>query len=36
MRALPAVQKEILKLPRAYLGNVIMTVCGQPFQDWIN
>ena len=31
MRALPVVGKEILKLPRAYIANVIHTVVGDPF-----
>jgi peptide subunit release factor RF-3 len=36
MRALPAVQHEILKLPREYLGNVIITIVGDPFQEWVD
>ena len=35
LEALPATENEILKLPREYLGNVIYTMCGQPFQDWV-
>ena len=31
MRALPSEKKEVLKLPRAYIANVIYTVVGQPF-----
>jgi len=34
MKALPEVDKEILKLPRAYLANVIHTLVGDPFQAW--
>ena len=32
---LPATPKEVLKLPRAYLCNVIYTVLGQQFADWV-
>ena len=35
MRALPMAQKEIKKLPREYIGNIIVTLVGQPFRDWI-
>jgi len=34
MKALPEVEKEILKLPRAYIANVIHTLVGDPFQAW--
>ena len=27
--------KEILKLSRAYLSNVIYTIMGEPFQQWV-
>ena len=33
-RALPP-SKEITKLSRAYLANVIYTIMGQNFQDWV-
>ena len=33
-RALPP-SKEIQKLSRAYLGNVVYTIIGQNFQDWV-
>ena len=36
MRALPSVKKEIDKLPRAYIANVIHTVVGDLFAEWIN
>ena len=36
MRALPAVNKEILKLPRAYIANVVHTIVGDPFAKWMN
>ena len=35
MRALPEVEKEILKLPRAYIGNVMVTLMGDPFERWV-
>ena len=28
--------REVLKLPRAYIANVIYTLVGQPFADWVN
>ena len=36
MKCLPLEEKEILQLPRQYLANVIYTVVGKPFQDWVN
>ncbi len=36
MEALPSVNKEIHKLPRAYIANVIHTIVGKPFVKWIN
>ena len=36
MRALPEDKKELSKLPRSYISNVIYTEVGQPFQDWAN
>ena len=35
MKALPIVEKEILKLPRSYIGNVIHTIVGDPFNQWV-
>ena len=35
MKALP-IDKEIKKLSRQYLGNVIYTVVGKPFSDWVD
>ena len=35
MRALPAVRTEILKLPRAYIANIIRTVIGEEFEQWV-
>ena len=30
------VAKEIKKLSRAYLGNVIYTIVGNPFKEWVD
>ena len=35
-KALPVELREIEKLPRAYLGNLIYTIVGQPFRDWVD
>jgi len=35
-KVLPSEYREILKLHRQYIANVIFTVVGKPFQDWIN
>ena len=35
MRALPAVRTEILKLPRNYIANVIRTIIGAEFEEWV-
>ena len=32
---LPEIEREIDKLPRAYVANVIYTVVGDPFQNWV-
>jgi len=34
--ALPLTEKETLKLPREYIGNIIYTINGAPFQNWVN
>ena len=34
--ALPIETREIEKLPRAYLANVIYTVVGDPFKEWVD
>ena len=36
MEAFPIVRKEVDKLPRAYIANVIHTLVGQPFAQFIN
>ena len=36
MFILPEDLGEIRKLPREWLGNVIYTVVGEPFQQWVN
>jgi len=33
---LPLVQREIDRLPRDYIANIIHTIVGKPFQDWVN
>ena len=33
---LPAIQREIEKMPRHYIANVIYTVVGDAFQDWVS
>ena len=35
-RHLPAEPREVEKLPRAYLANVIYTVVGDPFKEWVD
>ena len=32
---LPAEEKEIEKLPRAYLANLIYTIVGEKFKEWV-
>jgi hypothetical protein len=34
-KALPIEQREIEKLPRAYICNVIYTLVGEKFKDWV-
>ena len=34
-KALPKEPREVEKLPRAYLGNLIYTIVGQPFREWV-
>ena len=33
---LPAVEEEIRKLPRYYIGNIIYTCVGEPFREWVD
>ena len=35
MKALPIVDKEIEKLPRQYIANVIYTIVGDAFAEWV-
>ena len=35
LRALPSIKREVDRLPRAYLANVIYTIVGQPFKTWV-
>ena len=34
--SLPAAPREIEKLPRQYIANVIHTLVGKPFESWVN
>ena len=36
LMALPEPMKEVLKMPRSYISNVLYTMIGQPFKDWVN
>lgn len=36
LMALPEPMKEVLKMPSAYISNVLYTMIGQPFKDWVN
>ena len=35
-KALPSEEAEIAKLPRAYISNVIYTLVGPPFKQWVD
>lgn len=35
MEALPIIQREREKLPRAYVANMIYTIVGEPFKKWV-
>ena len=35
MRALPVVMKEIRKLPRNYIANILYTIVGDKFNEWV-
>ena len=35
MKALPVVEKEIEKLPRQYIANIIYTLVEEPFYEWV-
>ncbi len=36
MKVFPSEVKEIDKLPRQYIANVIYTQVGRPFEEWVN
>ncbi len=36
LAALPMVETELKKLPRQYIANIIYTLVGKPFDDWID
>ena len=35
-KALPVEPREVIKLPRAYLANIIYTCVGAPFRNWVD
>ena len=35
MQSLPIILREREKLPRAYVGNLIYTLIGEPFKQWV-
>ena len=35
VEALPEIRRDVDKLPRAYIANVIYTLVGEPFRDWV-
>ena len=35
MKALPIEPKETRKLPREYIGNLIFSIVGDAFSDWV-
>ena len=36
LMALPQLEREVLAMPREYLGNVLFTMIGDPFQGWVD
>ena len=36
VRALPSVAREVKKLHRQYIANLIYTLVGEPFKQWVN
>ena len=36
MEYLPLVKREREKLPREYLGNLLYTIVGEPFKQWVD
>ena len=36
MRALPALERERIALPRSYIAKVIYTIAGEPFKNWVD
>ena len=35
-KALPGEPREVEKIPRAHLANIIYTIVGSPFRDWVD
>ena len=36
MKCLPELEEETKKMPRQYLANIVYTVVGKPFYDWVD
>ena len=36
IKYLPDIEREIEKLPRAYIANLVYTVVGDPFKTWVD
>ena len=36
MKSLPSLEREINKLPRAYVANIIYTIVEDEFKTWVN
>ncbi len=36
MKCLPESEEETKKMPRQYIANIVYTVVGKPFSDWVD
>ena len=36
MKCLPSLEREVNKLPRSYVANIIYTIIGDDFKKWVN
>ena len=36
MNCLPSLEREIKKMPRAYIANVVYTCIGDTFKEWVS
>ena len=36
LKCLPSLEREINKLPRGYVANIIYTIVGDEFKQWVN